>query len=35
LKLALPRSDHPDQPTLPGMEDLVPKEGETNPAAAS
>ena len=36
LKLQLLRSPHPDQPTLPGMEDLpVAKEGGMKPAAAS
>jgi len=35
LKLELLRSHHPDQLTLPGMEDLVPTEGETRSAAAS
>ena len=36
LKLKLLRPLHPEQPPLPGMEDLtVAKEGETKPAAAS
>ena len=35
LKLELLRPLHPEQPTLPGMEDLVPKEGETRPVTAS
>src|SRR5271167_4815801 len=36
LKLeSLRAPQHPDQLVLPGMENLVPKEGETRPAAAS